>query len=145
MTPKAKKLVLNNQALEEDFFSDVLLQGIVCPLEGYQFAWLISQYLAYPFRRNHDYEVVVKEQGYPVYTYADRAKLIEHYIYTNRQRTHFMLPEIKNVDFLWMSKGNTAWQPELERLPELLKQIPGMVYTFSIQADSLAHRQHLIL
>jgi hypothetical protein len=141
----SKKLVLDNAALEEEFFEDVVLTGIVCPLESYKLVWLLNQYLNFNFTRNHFCEVKVNETFFPVFSYSEEEKQIDHFIYCNRNKTKFMLNEIKNIDFIWLIKGIQFQPGYLKNLQLFLKKIPQVVYTFDINPNTLTHRQHLIL
>lgn len=142
---KAKKLILDNTALEEEFFEDIQLLGMVCPSEAYQFIWRINEAFNYHFVRNTEYDIHVDDTVFSVYTFKQEDRFLEHFIVGNRQRTQFMLPEIKHVDFIWMQKGNIHHQPELALIPKLLPQLKGVVHVFPIESRTLSKRQYLIL
>lgn len=142
---KAKKLILDNAALEEEFFEDIKLLGIVCPAEAYQFIWRINGAFGYNFVRNTDNDIYLGDTIFNVFTFQQEERFIEHFIVCNRQRTQFLLQEIKHVDFIWMQKGNINNQHDLEQLPSLLSTLKGMVHVFPIESNSLAKRQYLIL
>jgi hypothetical protein len=142
---KNKKLVLDNAALEEEFFEDVKLIGIVCPIEAYHFIWIINQMTNYNFIRNHSAEVQVNDVFYPVYSFQEDDKFLEHYIFSNRSKTNYLLNDMKNIDFIFMSKGNIFHQEDVKQQNEILKQIHGVVYTFDLDSSRLNQRQHLIL
>ncbi len=145
MKPKIKKQLLDNAALEDEFFEDVKLTGIVCPFESYQFIWKINQVFNFSFERNHSCEVHIGELFFPVYSFIEDNKYIEHYIYSNRNKTHFLLPDMKNIDFVWLIKGIQYQSQYLNLINETLKKITGIVYTFDINSAKLQQRQHLIL
>jgi hypothetical protein len=141
----SKKLILDNAALEEEFFEDVKLTGIVCPLDSYHFIWKINQSFNFNFERNHSYEVNVGDLFFPVYSYIEEEKNIEHYIYSNRNKTHFLLPDMKNIDFVWLIKGIQYQTRYFDLINETMKKLAGIVYIFDINSDKLQQRQHLIL
>lgn len=140
-----KKNTLDNKLLEAEFFEDVLLIGLVCPHDPYHFAWAISSHLPYPVENDPKQTICVQDESFAVYTWVDECRLIEHFIITNRHKTAFLLPEIRNIDFIWMCKGNIRYQPDLDALPGRLREIPGVVTTFSINPDLLPSREHLII
>ena len=142
---KSKKLILDNVALEDEFFEDIQLLGIVCPSEAYQLIWRINEAFNYDFVRNTDYDIHLDEKLFTVFTFQQPERFLEHFIISNRQRTNFLLPEIRNVDFIWMQKGNIVNQPELIKIPNLLAQLKGIVHIFPIDSSTLSKRQYLIL
>lgn len=142
---KSKKLVLDNFSLENEFFEDVRLLGIVCPFEPYQLAWKLVEMLNYQFVRNSNYDIDANEKVYSVFTYERPQIFQEHYLISNRNKSNYLLSDIKNIDFIWMQKGNIFNQPELEKLPSALKRVNGLVHLFEIDSSKLAQRQYLII
>jgi hypothetical protein len=144
-TVKSKKLILDNSMLEEDFFEDVVLIGVVCPLASYRFVWQINQAFSYSFCRHHEYEVELKDVYFEVYNFIEPERLTEHNIFTNRKETHFLLEEAKNIDFIWMIKSSYYSKQYATELLESLKKITSVDHCFQIYPKKLKSRQHLIL
>ncbi len=142
---RQKKLVLDNSMLEEEFFEDALLIGIVCPLPSYRFIWHINEAFNYPFERKHEFEVDVNKVQYEVYNYTEEEKLIDHMIYTNRKNTRFLLEEARHIDFIWMIKGGFLPQEYTKQLPEVLKQVNSVVHVFVLNPLQLKSKHLLIL
>lgn len=142
---RAKKLILDNAILEEEFFEDIQLLGIVCPSESYQFIWRIQEAFNYSFVRNTDYDIYVDEKTFRVYSYQQPERFLEHFIIGNRQGTNFLLSEIKNVDYIWMLKGNVFNQKEPTLISSHLTQLKDVVHVFPIDSANLSKRQYLIL
>jgi len=44
------KLILDNEAITDDFFSDTRLIGIIAPIKNYQFCWQLNNLLGFNFR-----------------------------------------------------------------------------------------------
>mgnify|MGYP000862321996 FL=1 len=142
---KSKNLVLDNSALENDFFEDVKLIGIVCASEYYRLISYINQCLGFAFVKNHELEILIHDRYFPVFEFVDDEKAMEHYIFCNRRGTHFMMPDAKNIDFIWLVKGNTQYQESITQLPISLKKVPGIDFCFDIKSTSLKMRQLLII
>ena len=104
---KSKKLILDNSMLEEEFFEDTQLLGIVCPRPSYHFIWQLNQSFNYEFERCHDFEVCVKDVFFEVFRFEEKEKMVEHFIFTNRKKTHYLLEEAKNIDFISIDTENT--------------------------------------
>ncbi|MCC7030597.1 MAG: hypothetical protein IT257_09845, partial [Chitinophagaceae bacterium] len=77
--------------------------------------------------------------------YKDQEKLIEHYIFCNRRKTNYMMPDAKNIDFIWMLKGNFQYQQSIAELPAYLKKVEGIDFCFDIRSSALKMRQLLII
>jgi hypothetical protein len=142
---KQKNQILDNAYLEDEFFEDVKLLGIVCASEYYRIISFINQRLAMHFKRNHDLEIRLHEMSYPVFEYKDEEKLIEHYLFCNRRKTTYMMPDAKNIDFIWMFKGNFQYQQSITELPAYLKKVEGIDFCFDIRSSALKMRQLLII
>ena len=144
-TIKQKNQVLDNAYLEDEFFEDVKLIGLVCASEYYQIIAYINQRLSLQFVKNHDLEIQMNEITFPVFEYKDKEKLIEHFIFCNRRKTNYMMADAKNIDFIWMLKGNFQYQQSIVQLPAYLKKVEGIDFCFDIKSSSLKMRQLLII
>ena len=142
---KQKKMILDTETLEEAFFEDVKLFGIVSPVEPYHLIWNLNHAFNYSFERNHEAEVQFKDIYYSVFYYADEEKLIEHYIFANRNKTNYMIAEAKNIDFIWMMKGNIHSLFFLSQVSSLLESIQNIDYSMEINPEHLKSKQHLIV
>jgi len=144
-TIKTKRQVLDISMIEEEFFEDAFLMGIVCPLPSYRFIWNIEQYFHFLFERRHEFEVEANSGCFEVYTCCEEEKLVEHTIYTNRKGTSYLIPEAKNIDFIWMIKGSYLPAEYRNLLPGNLQNVAIIDHCFIIDAGQLKSRQHLIL
>lgn len=142
---RAKKQVLNNTLLEAEFFEDVLLLGIVCPLPSYRFVWTLERLLGLAFNREHDYEINVQETFFEVYRFMEEERLVEHILYSNRKKTSYLLEDMKHVDFIWMVKSAWRLNEYRDLLPGKVSQLDGVDFCFLIDPMTLKSRQHLIL
>ena len=142
---KQKKMILDTDMLEEAFFEDVKLFGIVSAVEPYQLIWNLNHAFNYSFERNHEAEVQFKDIYYSVFYYVDEEKLIEHYIFANRNKTNYMIAEAKNIDFIWMMKGNIHSLFFLPQVSSLLESIQQIDYSMEINPEHLKSKQHLIV
>ena len=69
-----QKLVLDTQALTDDFFEEAKLLGIMAPVKAYQFCWKVNSALGIDFRINIDLEIQLKKKQrnyfFSVYEYC---------------------------------------------------------------------------
>ncbi len=121
------KLKLNIEELNEDFFSDTHLLGIMVAAKSYRFCWQLNNSLGYNFRLNPDIEIHLQKKGrqyfFPVYQHTVYGTELNHYIYHNQYDGEYLLPEFKHMDFLWLVKGD--YIPD-EQCSELIKSVRGM-------------------
>jgi hypothetical protein len=144
-TVKAKKLVLDNALLEEEFFEDIALIGIVSALDFHTFIWTINSYLNTSFARNHASEINLQDVFFPVFSFEENLALVEHYIFCNRNKTNFLLPEAKNVDYIWMIKTTFNKTNCIAKYLQHLPSIQAVNYCFEIAPNSIKNKQHLII
>jgi hypothetical protein len=56
-----------------------------------------------------------------------------------------LLPEFKQLDFLWLIKGEELEKEELKKLLVAIKEIPGVLLVNEMTNEKIKHKQHLIL
>lgn len=142
---KPKKFVLDNAYLEEEFFEDVVLIGIVSPKQPYQAIWHINEKLNVSFEKNHDHERVVNNTYFEVFSYLEPEKLRENIIFSNRNKQHYLIPEAKNIDYIWMLKGGHEIQQQKSFLLEFLPKISIISYSFEINPEIIKNKMNLVL
>ena len=143
------KLVLNIDAIEDDFFTGTRLLGIMSQLKNYRFCWLVNYQLHYDFRLVADAEVQLKKKGrnyfFQVYQYSETGCEKEHFIYHNQFEGEYLLPEFKHFDFLWLVKADIINEDEFTDLQQNLKSIHGIQLVTELTADKIKSKGNLIL
>ena len=143
------KLVLNIDAIEDDFFTGSRLLGIMSQLKNYRFCWLINYQLHYDFRLLADAEVQVKKKNrnyfFQVYQFWETDREIQHYIYHNQFEGEYLLPEFKHFDFLWLVKGDVINEDEFLNLQQNLKNITGIQLVTELTQEKIKNKGNLIL
>ena len=56
------KLKLDIDSLNEDFFEDTRLLGIIAPVKNFQLCWKLNNLLGFDFRLNADIEIHLKKR-----------------------------------------------------------------------------------
>lgn len=139
------KMILNNALLEEEFFEEVALIGMVCPMRSHRFVWEVNKGFDISFHREHELQIEIKEDLFPVYVFDDHLKQTEHFIFSNRGYHTFLLPEAKNIDFIWMIKSGSFLREEKEHVISGLSQLQSIQYVAEMDASSLTSRSLLII
>jgi len=143
------RLKLDHESATADFYADTRLLGIVCPLPDFQFSWRLNNHLGFNFRINTAMEIklVKKNRSYyfSIYDFAPHNRALVHYLYSNEYDGEFLLPELKNFDFLWLMKHDPVEQEELEALMQSLKRVPGVQLVTEVKPGNVKNKKHLLI
>jgi hypothetical protein len=142
------KIKMDNTLLVEEFFEGTRLLGIVAPVKGYQFSWLLNQYMQIDFRINHDIEIQLDKKKrkyyFSIYEYAEPNGSLMHYLYINQFDGEYLLPELKHLDFLWLLKGDIMRDPEFAHLQQSIRSIPGVQLVMELTGEKIRNKAHLV-
>ncbi len=141
-------LALSKQDIIDEFFEDTKLLGIVTTVKDYRFCWNLNNMLGLDFRINHDIEIklIRKKRRYffSVYEYHEPNTSLCHYLYNNLFDGEYLLPEFKNLDFLWLMKNDTVSLQYLEQLKTLLRSIPGVQLITELTNEKIKNKECLV-
>jgi hypothetical protein len=103
----AAKWTLDISAMQEDFFADTTPIGIASALPGYSFCRLLNKHFAMNFMREPELDICIEAAGgekkyFPVYQYALPLSGGRYLVYKLKNEKEALLPEIKQLDFLWL-------------------------------------------
>lgn len=142
------KLKVDNDVLANEFFEGARLLGIVGPLKGYQFCWLVNHGMRVNFRLNPSLEIslIRKKRNYffSVYEYQEPNGSLVHYLYNNQFDGEYLLPEFKHLDYLWLLKGDDVEDGLIQAMIQSVKQIPGVQLAMELSTDKIRNKEHLI-
>ncbi|HTM65653.1 MAG TPA: IPExxxVDY family protein [Flavipsychrobacter sp.] len=143
------KLMLDVAAMQESFFSDAALIGIVSALPGYKFSWLMNRRFDIRLVRDPESDICIKdnqkqEHYFPIYKYCLPLNGNSYLVYKLKHEKESLLPEVKQLDYLWMIQGGTA-EDDAEQIANYLREIPEIQLAQILQADKLKNLTHLIV
>lgn len=142
------KIKMDNTLMVEEFFEGTRLMGIVAPVKGYQFSWLLNQYMQIDFRINHDIEIQLDKKKrkyyFSIYEYGEPNGSLMHYLYINQFDGEYLLPELKHLDFLWLLKGDTLREADFSDLQQSLRSIPGVQLVMELTGEKIRNKAHLV-
>lgn len=142
------KIKMDNTLMVEEFFDGTRLLGIVAPVKGYQFSWLLNQYMQIDFRINHDIEIQLDKKKrkyfFSIYEYGEPNGSLVHYLYINQFDGEYLLPELKHLDFLWLLKGDTMHETDFRNLQQSLRSIPGVQLVMELTGEKIRNKAHLV-
>jgi hypothetical protein len=142
------KLKMDNSLMMEEFFEGTQLLGIVAPLKSYQFCWQVNQVMQIDFRINNDLEIQLDKRKrkyfFSVYEYGEPAGSLLHYLYSNQFDGEYLLPEFKNLDYLWLMKGDSISSQALSDLQQSIRTLPAVQLVVELSTEKIKNKGHLI-
>jgi hypothetical protein len=142
------KFKLDIEGMEEDFFEETRLLGIVAPVKDYQLCWHLNQILRFQFRINNNIEIQLtrKKRNYffPVYEHKEPNSSLTHYLYNNQHDGEYLLPEFKHLDFLWLMKGDWVSDEMFSDMAGSIKDINGVQLVMELTNEKIKNKGHLI-
>ena len=145
---QVQKLRLNMDEINEDFFEDTRLLGIMAPLKSYQLCLQLNGLLGYQFRLNTDIDIHVrkKERNYhfSVYQSSEANSFLEHYLYHNQFDGEYLLPEFRHIDFLWLMKGDFVDEEKCQFIRQTVNSIAGMQLVVELTNEQIKNKGNMI-
>lgn len=142
------KLSLDNKELSDEFFEGTRLLGIMCQLKDYQLCWQLNSLLGLDFRVNNDIEIQLskKKRNYffTIYEFHEPTGSLEHYLYNNQFDGEYLLPEFRNLDFLWLMKGDWVPDEQLQQTIGNIRQITGVQLVVELTNEKIKNKEHMV-
>lgn len=144
----ALRLKLDQDQLIEDFFESTHLAGVVSAARDYQLCWQINRQLHYNFRVNNSLEINLSKNQrafyFTVYEYQEPTKSVSHYFYNNHCKAEFLLPELKNIDYLWLIKGDYYQAQDVKKLIDELRRVELVQLVSLLDIRDIKNKVNLI-
>jgi hypothetical protein len=131
-----------------DYEYDFTLMALLSPLREYKLAWYINQLLHIRLVKEKDIQLNFTNQSnlcISNYIFATEHSILR--LLKNRSvgddEQGFLLPELKNFDYLIMLQGEGDFFDK-EELPAVLKKIPTIEYVIPVEVNDLKSKENLI-
>lgn len=148
MAERGNKLVLDTKELTEMFFLDTRVLGIMAPVKDYQFCWHVNTSTGLDFRLNTELEIklIRKKRDYffSLYEYNEPNKFLSHYIYKNQFDGEYLLPEFRNLDFLWLMKGDEVSEEAMQETIQTIRSIPQVQLVAELPVEKINNKENLV-
>ncbi|MBC9933719.1 IPExxxVDY family protein [Chitinophaga qingshengii] len=142
------KLKLDQEQLVEDFFENTHLIGIASTARDYQLCWQINRQLHTNFRVNNLLEITLSKKNrsfhFTVMEFHEPTNSVAHYFYNNHCQAEYLLPELKNIQFLWMIKGDYYQADDIKKLLEQLRLVPLVQLVSLLDTREIKNKMNLI-
>ena len=138
---------MSRHTLHVDFDYDFKLISIVSSLRDYRLCWQINRTLRLDLSKKNDLEVtdVKKRQQahFSLFSHEDEINFLQYFFIGNKASGAYFIPELKQVDYLLMIRGDAA-DTEKQDILQQLKNLRGMEAVFETDAETLRSKQNLI-
>lgn len=146
----AAKLLLDIEAMQEDFFADSTFIGIASALPSYRFCWILNNYFNLKFQREPDMDVKLPgkkdnpDTYFSVYQYIVPTDIHTYTLYSLKTNDKSLLPEVKQLDYLWMIQSVTPEKDAANYL-KFLRNIPEVQLAQILHTSQLKNLNNLLV
>lgn len=144
----AAKLLLTVESTQDYFFSGTALMGVSCRLPDYRLGWRLNQCLNTGFYRNRELDLWMQkgetQTVLSIFVYDLPLSSGTYYLYQLRKGNVHLIPDLPNLDYLWLFKSNQSQEEAAFFLP-FVRQIPEVRFAQIYSPDQLKARSNLIL
>ena len=142
------KLILDQDAINENDFEGSRILGISAPIKNYQFCILLNQYMGFEFRFNPDHEIALKRKNrtyyFSMYEGTEPTTSIQHFVYQNQFDGEYLLPELKHMDFIWWIRWEWIDDEKVNDILQTVRGIKGVQMVAELTPDQIKNKGHLI-
>jgi hypothetical protein len=143
------KLKLDQDSMIDSYFETVRLIGFTAPLPSHFFCWKLNKDLGANFRLSNENLVRLKKKTrdyyFNVFKWNDLATSTEHNLYNNKNDGEYLLPEFRNIDYLWLIKGDRIEEDYVNSIKNYAAQIEGIQFVVELTNEKIKNKGHLIL
>jgi len=141
------KLILDNEAITDDFFTDTRLLGIMAPIKNYQFCWQLNNLLGYNFRLNTEIDKQLRKKNrqyfFSVYQHEEN-NFLKFYLFHNHCDGEYLLPEFRHMDFLLLMKGDYVDDNKCSSIIASIKSMTSVQMVAELTNEKIKNKEHLV-
>jgi hypothetical protein len=141
------KLILDNEAITDDFFSDTRLIGIMAPVKNYQFCWQLNNLLGFNFRLNTEIDKQLRKKNrqyfFSVYQHEEN-NFLKYYLFHNHCDGEYLLPEFKHLDFLLLMKGDYVDDHRCNHIITNIRSMASVQMVAELTNEKIKNKEHLV-
>jgi len=137
--------VLNKKLLKLEIEFDFVLVALACSLKDYRLCYLLNKNLRINLRKITDIEIV--DRKFSTHSFYSHFVSVEEHLeinlLSNRGIDHFLIPEMKQLDYFMIIKGFID-DEDLTDLLKNLTRIAEVSYTTLVDPHKLKSKNNLI-
>jgi len=123
------------------------LVGLSTQLKDYRLSFLLNKLPGFRFSRIDDLMVIVPDEEeqipFSIYTSQDEENFNNYTLLSNRSTDHFLVPSVRQADYLLIVEGPFKKQQKNELLNEL-RTVPNMLLAAEINTSSIKQFESLL-
>ncbi len=142
------KLKLDISAMQEDFFEDAAMIGIVTAMPAYHLCWLLNKHFDIEFVRKPEQDISLQKSdtlyNFPIYQFDLPNSEQKYVLYKLKDGKEPLLPETRLLDYLWLiqTAGPAA---DADFIAAELKNIPDIQMAQKLAPDQLKSLSNLLV
>ncbi len=137
---------MSKKILRIDYNYEISVIGISSSARDYRLCWFINNALPVKFARIDDlliYSDFGEESYHPCFKFSIDNSETDLYLLSNKSGNSFILPEIKETDFLIISTESLSDEDQREFI-QLLNRIEVVITSYPIDPYSLKSKENLL-
>jgi len=142
------KLVLDMTAMKDDFFAESAMIGIGTSMPGYHFCWALNNHFDINFIRDPEQNILLKKKDsqyyFPIYYYTVPNSNHQYLLYKLKNGTESLLPETRQLDYLWLIQTANPEEDALLIANEL-RNIPDVQMATILAPEQLKSLSNLLV
>ncbi len=142
------KFKLDTSAMQEDFFDDAAMIGIVTAMPAYHLCWLLNNHFDIEFVREPEQNISLQKNdtlyNFPIYQYDLPNSEQKYFLYKLKDGKEPLLPETKQLDYLWLIQTVDP-ETDAEFIARELKNIPDIQLAQKLAPDQLKSLNNLLV
>lgn len=139
---------MSRRVLHIDVAYDFQIWGINSSMEDYRLCWHLNHFLDWNLKRIADIEYYISPakgfQHFNAYKYKNEIDFYTLELIQNKNAGNILIPELKNIDFLFLLNGEDEYF-DLKEFTDLLAKIPGVQSAMQIEINSLKSKHNLLI
>jgi hypothetical protein len=135
-----------------DYEYDFDLYGIVAPIKEYKLAWLLNNEFGWNLSKSKDIEVDFLNNGMLVISNFSQENEFSSFRMLKNQssdskktKTPYLLPEIKQFDFVLQLEGEILYKLEEEDVLKKLRKVSEIHFATKINVENLKSKDNLLI
>jgi hypothetical protein len=149
----AKKILkLDTLSIEDDFFENAALIGISTDKPAYSLCHLLNESFQLSFQRKPKLDVTIGKKNQQAFTFAVYQSHVPRCAFTFtfyklKVDDIHLLPSIKNIDYIWLVRGEDVLDAEDAAMLYLkkLRLMPEIQFTTLLEKEKIKNIDFLIL
>jgi hypothetical protein len=142
------KMVLDTSAMQDDFFADTAMIGIGTAQQGYRFCWMLNKHFDINFLRDPEQNLCLQKKDskyyFPIYQYDLPNSNHKYLLYKLKNGNEFLLPETRQLDYLWLIQTATP-DEDAQQIARELRNIQDVQLAQILAPDQLKNLNNLLV